>query len=65
MYSHDIPERNRANIPDEATKIEVPKSGCLAINNVGMITISNAINALFNLIGRVYWLIKYATAKGH
>ena len=44
-----IPDKNIAIIPELVIKIAVPKSGCLAINNAGMIMIKAATIKCLNL----------------
>ena len=42
---HEIPAKNNTAIPDVAIRIEVPKSGCLAIKKVG-IAINNVAKSM-------------------
>ena len=46
-----IPAKNTTNKPDALTKIDVPKSGCIATSKVGIIIIAIAINVSLNLGG--------------
>ncbi len=52
------------NKPEAATKIEVPRSGCAATNNVGTKINTSAITVFLNEGGHRSRFIKRATIKG-
>ncbi len=59
-----MPDKKSTKIPEAAIKIEVPKSGCLAIKMVGITTMIKPRNKFFNDVGKGFWPINPAIIKG-
>ena len=51
MIRQLIPDRNRTKMPEAAIRIEVPRSGCLAIRIVGTKIITSAMTMFLKLGG--------------
>ena len=54
MWANRIPDKNIAIIPELVISIAVPKSGCFAINNAGIIIINAATTKCLNFGVMIY-----------